>query len=67
MAFVVVLFQGALEKQQTDLIMVTHECKRTKDQLVSYKQVMEKQQEHIERLLTENFNLSRPSPPPPPS
>ena len=40
-----------------DFMMVTDECKRVKEELVSYKQVMEKQQEHIERLLTENFEL----------
>lgn len=46
-----------MAKRDTDLIMVTDECKKTKDQLLSYKQVMEKQQEHIEKLLTENFEL----------
>lgn len=50
-------FQVEMERRDTDLVMVTDECRRTKDQLVSYKQVMERQQEHIERLLTENFNL----------
>lgn len=48
-----------MERRESDLLMVTDECKRTKDQLVSYKQVMEKQQEHIEKLLTENFDLQR--------
>ena len=42
-----------------DFLMVTDECKRVKEELVSYKQVMEKQQEHVERLLTENFDLRR--------
>lgn len=51
--------QMEMERRDTDLMMVTDECKRTKEELVSYKQVMEKQQEHIEKLLTENFDLQR--------
>lgn len=51
--------QVEMNRKETDLMMVTDECKRTKGQLVSYKQVMEKQQEHIEKLLTENFDLQR--------
>ena len=56
--------QVEMDRRETDLMMVTDECKRTKEQLVSYKQVMEKQQEHIERLLTENFDLQRQLLPP---
>ena len=48
-----------MDKKQTDFLMVTEECKKTKEELVSYKQVMEKQHEHIEKLLTENFELQR--------
>ena len=48
-----------LEQQTSDFAMVTDECKRAKEHLVSYKQVMEKQQEHLERLLSENFDLKR--------
>lgn len=54
-----VCVQVEMNRRETDLMMVTDECKRTKEQLVSYKQVMEKQQEHIEKLLTENFDLQR--------
>ncbi len=54
------MWQVEIDRRETDLMMVTDECKRTKEQLVSYKQVMEKQQEHIEKLLTENFELQRP-------
>lgn len=46
-----------MDQQVADFVMVTEECKRVKEELVSYKQVMEKQQDHIERLLTENFEL----------
>ena len=40
-----------------EFLMVTEECKRVKEELVSYKQVMEKQQEHIDKLLSENFDF----------
>ena len=46
-----------MDRQVADLMMVTDECKRVKEELVSYKQVMEKQQDHVDRLLTENFEL----------
>lgn len=56
---IMLLSQVEIQRRENDLMMVTDECKKTKEQLVSYKQVMEKQQEHIEKLLTENFDLQR--------
>ncbi len=49
--------QVALDRQMAEFLMVTDECKRVKGELVSYKQVMEKQQEHVDKLLSENFDL----------
>ena len=46
-------------KQLSDFDMVTEECKSVKEQLVAYKQVMEKQHEQMERLLNENTELQR--------
>lgn len=45
--------------QLSDFDMVTEECKNVKEQLVAYKQVMEKQHEQMERLLNENTELQR--------
>lgn len=45
--------------QLADFDMVTEECKTVKEQLVAYKQVMEKQHEQMERLLNENTELQR--------
>ena len=45
--------------QLSDFDMVTEECKSVKEQLVAYKQVMEKQHEQMERLLNENTELQR--------
>lgn len=49
--------QNRLEQSQADLDMVTDECKKTKDELVTHKQVLEKQQEKLQELLSENFDL----------
>ena len=46
-------------KQLSDFDMVTEECKNVKEQLVAYKQVMEKQHEQMESLLNENTELQR--------
>ena len=46
-----------LAERSQDLDQVTSECKRTKDELVTHKQVLENYQEHIERLLSENADL----------
>ncbi len=46
-------------KQLSDFDMVTEECKSVKEQLVAYKQVMEKQHEQMESLLNENTELQR--------
>ena len=46
-----------LAERSQDLDEVTSECKKTKDELVTHKQVLENYQEHIERLLTENADL----------
>ena len=46
-------------KQLSDFDMVTEECKSVKEQLVAYKQVMEKQHEQMETLLNENTELQR--------
>ena len=48
-----------LEQNQVDLDMVTDECKKTKEQLVVHKQVLEKQQEKLEELLSENYDLKK--------
>ena len=45
--------------QLSDFDMVTEECKSVKENLVAYKQVMEKQHEQMERLLNENTELQR--------
>ena len=42
--------QMELDRQVSDFDMVTEECKKVKDQLVAYKQVIEKQQLQIEGL-----------------
>ena len=49
----------SMVKQLSDFDMVTEECKSVKEQLVAYKQVMEKQHEQMERLLNENTELQR--------
>ena len=46
-----------LAERSQDLDEVTSECKKTKDELVTHKQVLENYHEHIERLLTENADL----------
>ena len=46
-----------LAERSQDLDEVTSECKKTKDELVTHKQVLENYQEHIERLLSENADL----------
>ena len=46
-----------LAERSQDLDEVTSECKKTKDELVTHKQVLENYQEHIEKLLTENADL----------
>ena len=46
-------------KQLSDFDMVTEECMSVKEQLVAYKQVMEKQHEQMEKLLNENTELQR--------
>ena len=49
----------SMVKQLSDFDMVTEECKSVKEQLVAYKQVMEKQHEQMEGLLNENTELQR--------
>lgn len=51
--------QSKLEQNQIDLDMVTEECKKAKDALVVHRQVLEKQQEKLEHLLSENFDLRK--------
>lgn len=51
--------QSKLEQNMLDLDMVTQECKKAKQELVTYKQVLEKQNERMESLLSENFDLKR--------
>ena len=46
-----------LAERSQDLDSVTSECKKTKDELVTHKQVLENYQEHIEKLLSENADL----------
>ena len=46
-----------LAERSQDLDSVTSECKKTKDELVPHKQVLENYQEHIEKLLSENADL----------
>ena len=49
----------SMVKQLSDFDMVTEECKSVKEQLVAYKQVMEKQHEQMEGLLNDNTELQR--------
>ncbi len=51
--------QSKLEQNLIDLDMVTDECKKAKEELVVYKQVLEKQHERMESLLNENFDLKK--------
>ena len=51
--------QSKLEQYVVDLEMVTDECKKAKEELVVYKQVLERQQETLESVLSENFDLRK--------
>ncbi len=51
--------QSKFEQNLVDLDMVTEECKKAKDELVVYKQVLDKQHERMESLLNENFDLKK--------
>ncbi len=51
--------QSKLEQNLVDLDMVTEECKKAKEELNVYKQVLERQHERMESLLNENFDLKK--------
>ena len=51
--------QDIMENQTDEFYRVTEECKEAKVQLTTYKQVFERQQEMLEKLVTENSTLKR--------
>ena len=51
--------QSKLEQYVVEFEMVTEECKKAKEELVVYKQVLERQQETLESVLSENFDLRK--------
>jgi len=51
--------QSKLELSILEMDHVTDECKKAKEELVAYKQVLESQHEKFSKLLTENYDMKR--------